>query len=88
MIGIQIFHGLRTLQCRNMAPPEAPTSLVTSPLFHVSGLYAGAVIALATGIKSVWLKGRFDPIRAMQLIREEGVDQRADEHLVAYRFLR
>lgn len=87
LIGIQIFHGLRTLQCRNMAPPEAPTSLVTSPLFHVSGLYAGAVIALATGIKSVWMKGRFDPIRAMQLIQDEGVTNWGPMNTVAYRFV-
>ena len=87
LVGIQIFHGLRSLQCRNMAPPEAPASLVTSPLFHVSGLYAGAVIALATGIKSVWMKGRFDPIRAMQLIRDEGVTNWGPMNTLAYRFV-
>ena len=87
LAGIQIFHGLRTLQCRSLAPPEAPTSLVTSPLFHVSGLYAGAVIALSTGIKSVWLKGRFDPIRAMQLIQDEGITNWGPMNTVAYRFV-
>ncbi len=87
LIGIQIFHGLRTLLCRNVTPPEAPASLVTSPLFHVSGLYAGAVIALATGIKSVWMKGRFDPIRAMQIIQEEGVTNWGPMNTVAYRFV-
>ncbi len=87
LIGIQIFHGLRSLQCRNLAPPESPASLVTSPLFHVSGLYAGAVIALATGIKSVWMKGRFDPVRAMQLIQDEGVTNWGPMNTIAYRFL-
>jgi acyl-CoA synthetase (AMP-forming)/AMP-acid ligase II len=87
LIGIQIFHGLRSLQTRSMAPPEAPASLVTSPLFHVSGLYAGAVIALATGIKSVWMKGRFNPIRAMQIIQEEGITNWGPMNTVAYRFV-
>jgi acyl-CoA synthetase (AMP-forming)/AMP-acid ligase II len=87
LVGMQIFHGLRALQCRNMAPPEAPASLVTSPLFHVSGLYAGAVIALASGIKSVWMKGRFDPVRAMQLIQDEGVTNWGPMNTVAYRFV-
>jgi acyl-CoA synthetase (AMP-forming)/AMP-acid ligase II len=87
LIGIQMFHGLRTLQCRNLAPPEAPASLVTSPLFHVSGLYAGAVIALATGIKSVWMKGRFDPVRAMQYIQNEAVTNWGPMNTIAYRFV-
>ncbi len=85
--GIQMFHGLRMLQCRGIAPPESPTSLVTNPLFHVSGLYAGAVIALATGIKSVWMPGRFDPVEAMELIRNEGVTNWGPMGTVAYRFV-
>jgi acyl-CoA synthetase (AMP-forming)/AMP-acid ligase II len=87
LIGLQIFHGYRTLRCRDLAPPDAPTNLVTSPLFHVSGLYAGAVISLATGIKSVWMKGRFDPVRAMQLIQDEGVTNWGPMNTVAYRFV-
>jgi acyl-CoA synthetase (AMP-forming)/AMP-acid ligase II len=87
LVGIQVFHGLRTLQYRELAPPEAPATLVTSPLFHVSGLYAGAVIALATGIKSVWMEGRFDPVRAMQLIRDEGVTNWGPMNTIAYRFV-
>ncbi len=87
LIGLQIFHGLRAMQCRALPPPEAPASLVTNPLFHVSGLYAGAVIALATGIKSVWMKGRFDPLRAMQLIQEEGVTNWGPMNTIAYRFV-
>ena len=42
--------------------------LVNAPLFHVSGLYAGAVTSLANGLKTVWTTGRFDPVRVMQLI--------------------
>ncbi len=42
-------------------PPDPPCQLVSSPLFHVSGLHSAAVMMLATGLKSVWLMGRFDP---------------------------
>jgi acyl-CoA synthetase (AMP-forming)/AMP-acid ligase II len=87
LIGIQAFHGLRTLQCRSAPPPGSPTTLVTSPLFHVSGLYAGAVIALAMGIKSVWMKGRFEPVRAARLIQEERVTNWGPMGTVAYRFV-
>lgn len=87
LVGIQVFHGLRVLQCRGLPPPEAPATLVTNPLFHVSGLYAGAVIALATGIKSVWMQGRFDPVRAMGLIRDEKITNWGPMNTVAYRFV-
>ena len=36
---------------------------MTSPLFHVSGLHTGAIAFMATGVRSVWLIGRFDPAR-------------------------
>jgi acyl-CoA synthetase (AMP-forming)/AMP-acid ligase II len=86
-IGMQMFHGMRMLQCRSMAPPESPTMLVTNPLFHVSGLYAGAVIALATGVRSVWMQGRFDPVEAMKVIQSEGVTNWGPMGTVAYRFV-
>ena len=47
-------------------PPLPPCQLVSSPLFHVSGLHSAAVMMLATGLKSVWLMGRFDPAVAMR----------------------
>jgi acyl-CoA synthetase (AMP-forming)/AMP-acid ligase II len=53
----------------------------------VSGLYAGAVISLATGIKSVWMKGRFDPVRAMRLIQDEGVTNWGPMNTIAHRFV-
>jgi acyl-CoA synthetase (AMP-forming)/AMP-acid ligase II len=87
LVGIQAFHGLRAIQCRNEPPPAAPATLVTSPLFHVSGLYAGAVIALAMGIKSVWMAGRFDPVRAMRLIQAERVTNWGPMVTAAYRFV-
>ena len=40
-------------------PNAAPLcNLVTSPLFHLSGLYSGAVMMLASGGKTVWRSGR------------------------------
>lgn len=56
------------------APPLAPNcSMVTSPLFHVSGLHAAAVMAVAVGMRTVWLTGRFDPVVAMKVIESEKV---------------
>jgi acyl-CoA synthetase (AMP-forming)/AMP-acid ligase II len=46
---------------------------VNTPLFHVSGLYSGAVIPLATGIKTVWTRQRFDPAHVMALLEAERV---------------
>ena len=59
-----------------LAPPSdeaplPPCQLISSPLFHVSGLHAGAVMMMASGIKSVWLMGRFDPAVVMQIIERE-----------------
>jgi long-chain acyl-CoA synthetase len=74
---IQIFHGVRNvmLNAGQGASPLAARScmLINTPLFHVSGLYAGAVTLLATGVKTVWTTGRFDPLRVMQLIQDERV---------------
>jgi acyl-CoA synthetase (AMP-forming)/AMP-acid ligase II len=55
----------------NDPPSWPPCQLVSSPLFHVSGLHSAAVMMLATGLKSVWLVGRFDPAVAMQVIERE-----------------
>jgi acyl-CoA synthetase (AMP-forming)/AMP-acid ligase II len=52
-------------------PALPPCQLISSPLFHVSGLHAGAVMMMASGIKSVWLMGRFDPAVVMQIIERE-----------------
>ena len=46
---------------------------MTTPFFHVSGLYTGAVMMLASGAKIVWRGGRFDPEDAMRLIEREQV---------------
>ncbi len=85
MVRLQVFHGMRLFmkaaadaaargeQLGGGAPPPRPCNLVNTPLFHVSGLYAGAVTSLANGLKTVWTSGRFDPERVMQLIERERV---------------
>jgi acyl-CoA synthetase (AMP-forming)/AMP-acid ligase II len=57
-------------------PPAAPppsTTLMLSPMFHVSGLFAGIIMILALGGRMVLRRGRFDPADVLRLIREEQV---------------
>ena len=60
-----------------MANPEAgsaltssaPTvSLLTSPLFHVSGCHSNLVVGLLAGVRLVIPEGRFDPVQVLRLI--------------------
>ncbi|HEX7097004.1 MAG TPA: class I adenylate-forming enzyme family protein [Acidimicrobiales bacterium] len=59
------------------APPAAPAgqnvTLLTAPMFHVSGLLAGVILGLATGSRLVLRRGRFDPEDVLRLIQEERV---------------
>jgi acyl-CoA synthetase (AMP-forming)/AMP-acid ligase II len=55
------------------ASPPAPATLVTAPLFHMSGLHAGAIMMLAAGGKTVWRSGRFDPEDVLRLIEQERI---------------
>jgi long-chain acyl-CoA synthetase len=48
-------------------------SLLTSPLFHVSGCHSGLVVSMLAGIKIVIPEGRFDPTSALELIERHGV---------------
>ncbi len=48
-------------------------SLLTSPMFHVSGCHSGMVVGLLAGIKLVIPVGKFEPEKAMQLIEDEKV---------------
>lgn len=50
---------------------EHGVMLCTSPLFHLTGLHAGAILSLATGMKAVWPVGRFDPEAVLRLIEAE-----------------
>jgi len=74
LVGVNFFHGLRVSMLAPPAPDAPPPcQLVTSPLFHVSGLHNGAIALLAGGVKSVWTTGRFDPEVALALIERERV---------------
>jgi len=52
---------------------NTPTSLLTSPLFHVSGLSAGAVTSLFAGSTTLVYDGRFLADRIIQLIQKFSV---------------
>lgn len=70
LVGLGFFNGART---RAMLPPSLhpPCVFVTSPLFHVSGLHNAAVACLAGGVKTVWIRGRFDASVAFRLMEKE-----------------
>ncbi len=70
---MNFFHGARLRALHPANPPAQACILVTSPLFHVSGLHSAAVTALAGGARTVWPTGRFDPALAIRLMVEEKV---------------
>lgn len=76
MLMVAFFHGARVMMSNPKQaelPQLANSVLVTSPLFHVSGLHCAAVTGLAGGAKTVWPMGRFDAERTLQLIEREKV---------------
>jgi acyl-CoA synthetase (AMP-forming)/AMP-acid ligase II len=77
-VSVGILNGVKQMMLaaasgRKLEPPPPTCSLVTVPLFHLSGLYSGAVMMLATGGKTVWRSGRFDPGDVLRLIEQERV---------------
>jgi long-chain acyl-CoA synthetase len=46
----------------------ATVSLLTSPLFHVSGCHSNLVVGLLAGVRLVIPEGRFDPVQVLRLI--------------------
>ena len=84
---LQFFHGFRMMLSSppSAAPSLPPCQLVTNPLFHVSGLYTGAVAMLAGGVKTVWMKGKFDPERILRVIEAERVTSWSPMGTMAYR---
>jgi acyl-CoA synthetase (AMP-forming)/AMP-acid ligase II len=93
VLGLQFFHGLRMLMLaaaegKSGGPPStANCMLVTTPLFHVSGLYAGAVATLTHGVTTVLTAGRYDPVRVMQLIEREKVTSWGPMGTMAHRLV-
>jgi acyl-CoA synthetase (AMP-forming)/AMP-acid ligase II len=76
MLMVSFFHGARLMMANPKhaeLPQLANSILVTSPLFHVSGLHCAAVTALAGGAKTVWPMGRFDPETTLGLIEQEKI---------------
>ncbi|TFH22993.1 MAG: long-chain fatty acid--CoA ligase [Myxococcales bacterium] len=70
----------------DIASPS-PCMLVTAPLFHISGLHAGAVLMLAAGATTVWRLGRFDPEDVLRIIERERVTNWAGLGAMAPRVL-
>jgi acyl-CoA synthetase (AMP-forming)/AMP-acid ligase II len=92
LVSLNLFNGMRTLLAaaeargKEPAPPSRPPcALVTTPFFHVSGLYTGAVMMLAVGAKMVLRSGRFDPVDAMRLVEREQVTSWGPMGTMAYR---
>jgi long-chain acyl-CoA synthetase len=91
LIQLNLFNGARGMlaaAAAGAAPaaaPRPPCALVTTPFFHVSGLYTGAVMMLAVGSKMVLRAGRFDPVDAMRLIEAEQVTSWGPMGTMAYR---
>jgi steroid-24-oyl-CoA synthetase len=57
-----------------LASSGGPTvSLLTSPLFHVSGCHSNLVVGLLAGVRLVIPEGRFDPVDVLRLIADHGV---------------
>jgi acyl-CoA synthetase (AMP-forming)/AMP-acid ligase II len=78
-VSLVFFHGLRVrmLAASDSEPAggdEYPVcNLINAPLFHLSGLYSGAIAMLASGLKTVWMVGRFDPAEVLATIERERV---------------
>ena len=49
--------------------------MMTSPLFHVSGLSGATLINLVAGGKLVFRTGRFDAAAGLRLVREGGASR-------------
>ncbi len=69
------------------AAPSVPCQFMTSPLFHVSGLHTGAVMFLATGVRSVWWMGRFDPAKVAPVLERERCTGWSITETVLHRFV-
>jgi long-chain acyl-CoA synthetase len=90
LLGLQSLHGARLFFGRDPAElgnKQQHCRLTTNPLFHVSGLYSSAIAQLATGVKSVWGVGRFEPERVLELIERERVNGWSPQGAMAKRVI-
>jgi len=54
-------------------PAEPDVHLLTAPLFHVSGLFAGILNNMRSGATMIFREGRFDPADVLRLIEKHRV---------------
>jgi acyl-CoA synthetase (AMP-forming)/AMP-acid ligase II len=91
LVTISMYSGARSLMIapppKDGAPAHATCIFVTNPLFHVSGLHTAAITCLASGVRSVWNVGRYDPAVAMQTIERERVTSWGAMNTVVHRML-
>jgi acyl-CoA synthetase (AMP-forming)/AMP-acid ligase II len=85
-VGLQTLNGAAMFMASGLkTPPPAPCTLLTTPLFHVSGLVAGVVMMLSAGARVVLREGRFDPVDVMRLIERERVTSWSTTPTMAHR---
>jgi acyl-CoA synthetase (AMP-forming)/AMP-acid ligase II len=81
-VQVNLCNGAARARAAALANPDAPpavgfagqnVTLLTSPMFHVSGLMAGVIMGLATGGRLVLRRGRFEPEDVLRLIQDEQV---------------
>lgn len=90
LLAMLFFQGARAAFTAPPAPDGAPSAFcqfMTSPLFHVSGLHTGAVMFMATGTRSVWWMGRFDPAAVAPLLERERCTGWSVTETVLHRFV-
>jgi steroid-24-oyl-CoA synthetase len=67
----------RIAQLQGVAPAPTPSgpnvTLLTSPMFHVSGMFAGIILGLASGMRLVLREGRFDEEDVLRIIEREQI---------------
>lgn len=93
LLSVLFFQGARSMMAggpvmgATKQPAVQPCAFMTSPLFHLSGLHTGAVMFMATGLKSVWWKGRFDAGRVAPVLERERATSWSITETVLHRFV-
>jgi acyl-CoA synthetase (AMP-forming)/AMP-acid ligase II len=90
LLAMLFFQGARAAFSGPPSPegaPDKPCQFMTSPLFHVSGLHTGAVMFMATGVRSVWWTGRFDPVAVAPVLERERCTGWSVTETVLHRFV-
>lgn len=80
-------YGAQMLMASGAPMPPPSVTLVASPLFHVSGLFALVIQSLVGGTKTVWTTGRFDPETVIRMTIDEGINAWSGSGTQIYRVL-